>query len=123
MNGLFQRFDDERIQAFAGAESQDGKRTVEVRACAEDEFAGIFLVCRSGERAAVAAIDFDPFVDDLAKLPIDGFLIVPVTAIADPARDGSDIALVLLGPADQLEIRVSRFHCFDSSIFARAYFR
>jgi hypothetical protein len=58
--------------------------------------AGIVSVCRAGKRQAILSINLDPLIDDLAKFSIDVRFVVPVAAIADPARNGADIALVPL---------------------------
>jgi hypothetical protein len=118
-DGVLQRLDNKRIEAFTVLERPNREGTVHFRAGAKDEPPGITPVRRRRERPALLLVDLDPFVQNAADIPIHLRLVAAMAAGANPPGDGSDITAVVLGPGHELEIPVAGLPVPASSIFFR----
>jgi hypothetical protein len=75
--------------------------------------------CRGRQRLSVLPVEIDGLVNDLTQLGEHLPLVIAVTAAKDQTRGSADIALILLGPLDDLYVSGAVFHSEASSIARR----
>jgi hypothetical protein len=63
---------------------------------------------------AFTAVEVDRLFDNLAQSVEDRLLVVTVTAPVDQAWGTADVALILIGPFDNLHVPRTVLHFFDS---------
>jgi hypothetical protein len=72
--------------------------------------------CRRRQWPALAAVQLDGVFDNSTQFIKYDLLVVTVTASVDQARRTANIAMVVVGPLDDLYVSRAVFHLFDSSI-------
>jgi hypothetical protein len=74
--------------------------------------------CRR-QRLTIRLVKLDRFLDDLAQFVEDLPFIVAVPAALDQAGSAAYVALVLVGPGNDLHVSRTLLHLFDSSMARR----
>jgi hypothetical protein len=71
---------------------------------------------RGWQGPPLATVQIDGVFDDSAQLVEHRFLILTVTASIDQAWRTADVAVILLGPFNDLYVSSAILHFFDSSM-------